>query len=44
MYKIVSDDIIKRGVSRDLIAACVFYLKDRKISEKKEIANILFKY
>lgn len=42
MYKIVSDDIIKRGVSREsLIAACVFYAcKDRKISRKRrEIAK-----
>ena len=42
MYKIVSDNVIKRGVSREsLIAACVFYAcKDRNISRKRrEIAR-----
>jgi len=43
MYKIISNDIIKRGISRhSLIAACVFYsCKDKEISRKRrEISNL----
>ena len=44
MYKMVSEDVIKRGISRSaLIAACVYYAcKDKKIPRKRREISDLF--
>ena len=44
MYKMVSEDVIKRGVSRSaLIAACVYYAcKDKNIPRKRREISELF--